>query len=110
MPLHLEVKHLGGETVAIDLDHSRMAILQLDQLGQRQRAVALASDPDLFLALQHAQQSGLTCHHFGIHTCTSSRYRETKQQIPPKPVAKPHDDAFITYSEQPLDRDHNLQG
>lgn len=74
VPLHLEMKHLGGETVTIDLDHRRMGILQFDQLGQRQRAVTLASDPDLFLALQHAQQSGLARHHLRIHTCTSCRY------------------------------------
>ncbi len=74
MAIDLEMKHLGGKTVTIDLDHRRMGILEFDQLRHGKRTVTFAPDPDLLLALKHTQQSGLPCHHLGIHTCTSCRY------------------------------------
>ena len=74
VPLHLEMEHLGGEPVTVDLDDVRVILGQPDELGQRQGAVPLPPDPDLFFALQHLEQSGLTRRNFGIHTCTSNRY------------------------------------
>ncbi len=71
MSLHLEVEHLGGEAVTVDLEHGRMILLETHQLGHREGTVLLAPDPDLLLALQHAEQPCLTCRYFGIHTCTS---------------------------------------
>lgn len=74
MPLHLEMKHLGGEPVTIDLEHGGMILSESHQLCQWQGAILLAPDPDLLLALQHAEQSCLTCRYLGIHTCTSIHY------------------------------------
>jgi hypothetical protein len=54
MSLHLEVEHLGGEPVTIDLDDVRMILLESHQLGHGQGTVLLAPDPDLLFALQHA--------------------------------------------------------
>ena len=74
VPLHLEVEHLGGESLTIDLDDVRVILGQLGQLGQGQGTVSLTPDPDLVPVLQHLEQSCLTCRNLGIHTCTSNRY------------------------------------
>ena len=94
MALHLEMKHLGGESVAMSPDHRQVISVSLmswaSGKGSRSaRSGSLLCSPASGATWPDAPQPWDSY-------MASNRCSETKQRYGGRPAAKPHDDAFIT--------------